>query len=513
MAAASLTLSGCIFLPAVVSSPSPTDPDDDGFDSTEGVDEGLESFYAQEVDWQNCGDGQRCAVITAPMDWFNPDPDKTVEVHMVVNEAQGGNAIGDLLYNPGGPGASGYDYVQQFAEYLVPPEILEQYNLVGFDPRGVSRSSPITCYDDPSTLYERVFTVGDSEDYEGVDWLSDEGLDISREASREFSEACETYTGEAIGYYGTEQAASDMDLMRALLGNDKLDYYGVSYGTLLGATYAGLFPDNVGRFVLDAATDPTAGGVESTLFQARGFELAMGNFLEVCMGESDCPIDADDRQEALDEMTELFDELDDDPISGSNDRYLTSGSFFIAVAANLYAEFQWPTLKTIIADVQNGEPESALSAVEGYYGVNPDGTFADNSYEALIGINCLDNVPEDDYDTVRADAERIQDEAPTVGRFFVGLSSCLDWPNAGSRSLDPITAPGADPIIVIGGLNDPATHYDESVALADMLESGILITVADEGHGQYGNGNMCVDEPVNDYLLNGNAPSGDIDNC
>ena len=520
VSAAAVALSGCVFVPALLNPPTtPTNPTDptstEGFDPTEGVDEALVPFYEQEVEWSTC-DGIQCAVIEAPMDWFNPDPDKTVEIHFNVQEATGDEAIGYLLYNPGGPGASGFDYVSQYVDYLVPPEIREQYNVVGFDPRGVARSTPITCYEDPETLYNWMFAVGDGGDapeYDDVDSLSDEYLDQSRASAKEFAEACEEYTGEAISYFGTEQAASDMDLIRALLGQEQLDYYGVSYGTLLGATYAGLFPENVGRFVLDAAVSPESTDADGTLFQAKGFELALGNFLEDCIADSDCPIGASSRQGALDEMTALFDELDKKPLKGSNNRLLDGGTFFTSIAANLYSEFQWPLLRDIIADVQDGNADSAFNAVDEYYGVNPDGSFVDNSFEALVGVNCLDYAPEDDYDEIRAQAEVVKDEAPTVGRYFVGLSSCLDWPNAGSRDQSKIEAPGANPIIVIGGINDPATPYEQSVSLADQLESGILITVDAEGHGQYGSGNSCVDAPVSNYLLTGDAPSGDIDNC
>lgn len=518
--AAAVALSGCIFVPAMLNPQGgpvdPTDPTSSGeFDPTEGVDEALLPFYEQELNWETCGNVQ-CAVIEAPMDWFNPDPDKTVEVHFNVQEATGGDALGYLLYNPGGPGASGFDYVAQYADYLVPPEIREQYNLVGFDPRGVARSTPITCYEDPETLYNWMFAVGDGGDapeYDDVDTLSDEYLDESRAGAKEFADACAEYTGEPIGYFGTEQAASDMDLIRALLGQEQLDYYGVSYGTLLGATYAGLFPENVGRFVLDAAISPESTDAAGTLFQAKGFELALGNFLEDCIAGSDCPIDASSRQGALDEMTKLFDKLDKKPLKGSNDRLLGGSSFFTSIAANLYADFQWPTLRQIIGEVMDGDASTAFVAIDDYYGVNPDGTFVDNSFEALVGINCLDYAPEDDYDVIREEAEIVKEEAPTVGRYFIGLSSCLDWPNAGSRDQSKIEAPGANPIIVIGGINDPATPYEQSVSLADQLESGVLITVSAEGHGQYGQGNSCVDGPVTEYLLTGNAPSADIDNC
>ena len=158
-----------------------------------------------------------------------------------------------------------------------------------------------------------------------------------------------------------------------------------------------------------------------------------------------------------------------------------------------------------------GKGESAFAAADSYYGVNPDGSFADNSLEALIAVNCLDSPAVTDFDEIRANAEEIMAAAPTLGPDFVGIGSCAAWPFEATRTPHEITAPGADPIIVIGGLNDPATSYQQSVDLAEMLESGVLISVDAEGHSQYNNGNPCVDGPVNEYFLTGVAPAGDLD--
>lgn len=505
-AAVAVGLAGCLMPPPAITGPTAAPDGSPPWSPTgEQVAPELEQYYGQDVDWTDCG-ANWCGTITAPMDWFGQG-DETIELAVTVAPATG-EREGAILYNPGGPGASGLDYVQQYADYLLLPEVREHYDLVGFDPRGVGQSTPISCYDDPKELYDWLWEVPEGPAPEP---LSDEDLQEQLESAQWFADACLEHTGEYLQFVGTEQVASDMDLMRALLGEDQLDYLGVSYGTLIGSTYADLFPENVGRMVLDAAVSPDATDFDGTLFQATGFELAYGNFVADCLQQDDCPFQAADEAGALAETRALIDRLDEQPIPVADGRELASGAFFIAIAANLYADFQWPVLRGIIGDVLDGDGESAYAAADEYYGVNPDGTFADNSLEALIAVNCLDYAAVTDWDEVRANAEQILEAAPTLGPDFIGLGSCAAWPFEATREPHEITAPGAEPIIVIGGRNDPATPYQQAVDLADMLESGVLISVDAEGHGQYGQGNACVDEPVNAYFLTGTAPSGDLD--
>lgn len=510
LAATAIALTGCIPLPpALPTAPaatSSTDPGQPPWEPTgEQVAPGLEQYYGQDVDWTDCG-ANWCGTITAPMDWFGQG-EETIELAVTVAPATG-EREGAILYNPGGPGASGVDYVQQYADYLIRPEVREHYDLVGFDPRGVGQSTPISCYDDPKELYDWLWEIPEGPAPEP---LSDEDLQQQLESAQWFADSCLEHTGDYLQHIGTEQVASDMDLMRALLGEDRLDYLGVSYGTLIGSTYADLFPENVGRMVLDAAVAPDSTDFDGTLYQAAGFELAYGNFAADCLQQADCPFEADTEEGVLAETRALIDDLDEDPIPVADGRELGSSAFFVAIAANLYADFQWQALRAIIGDVLEGSGESAFQAADEYYGVNPDGTFADNSLEALIAVNCLDYPAVTDWDEIRANAERILAAAPTLGPDFIGLGSCAAWPFEATREPHEITAPGAEPIIVIGGRNDPATPYQQAVDLADMLESGVLISVDAEGHGQYGQGDACVDEPVDEYFLTGVAPTGPID--
>ncbi|GAA2171509.1 alpha/beta hydrolase [Agrococcus versicolor] len=518
-AAVAIVLSGCIVLPpAIGPGPGPgggsgptTSPDGSGlldFTPTgEDVDAALEPYYGQDVDWTLCDAGYTCGTIDAPMDWFAPEDGRSIEVSMIVRPADG-EVWGSMLYNPGGPGGSGLEYVRDYAEYLLAPEVLEHYNLVGFDPRGVGQSTPITCYDDPAFLYDYLYEIPEGPAPEP---LSDEDLQQQLDAGAEFADACLQFTGEALEFMGTEQAASDMDLIRALLGEERLQYLGVSYGTLLGATYADLFPQHVGRFVLDAAVAPDASDADGTIFQAGGFELALRNWMADCLSVGSCPFDAPDADAGMQQIGAFLDGLEAAPLPASDGRQLGSSSMFTAIAANLYSPSQWSTLRSVFADAIAGDPDSALAESDRYYGVNPDGTFADNSFEALIGVNCLDAPPVTDFEDVRANATRIQEVAPTLWEDFTGMSICASWPFEATREPHVITAPGAEPIVVIGGRNDPATPYEQSVSLADQLESGVLISVDAEGHSQYNLGNACVDEPVNAYFLTGAAPTDDLD--
>ncbi|WP_405219450.1 alpha/beta hydrolase [Agrococcus sp. Ld7] len=463
----------------------------------------LQRFYGQDVAWDDCG-GVWCGTVSAPMDWNNPSAD-AIELAVTVAPATG-ERRGAILYNPGGPGASGADYVRSYGDQLLHPDVREHYDLVGFDPRGVGSSTPISCYDDPQEFYDWLWEIPEGPAPEP---LSDEDLEEQLESAQWFADACLEHTGPFLEFVGTEQVASDMDLLRALFGEEQLNYLGVSYGTLIGSTYADLFSERVGRMVLDAAVAPDTSDFEGTLFQAAGFELAYGNFVEDCLTTEECPFSGS-KADALAQTRALLDQLADDPIAVADGRQLGSSALFIAIAANLYAEWQWGGLQEILADVQAGRGETAFAAADEYYGINPDGSFADNSLEALISVNCLDAPAVTDFDEVRANAEAIMAAAPTLGPDFVGVGSCAVWPFEPTRVPHEITAPGAEPIIVIGGLNDPATSYQQSVELAAMLESGVLITVDAEGHSQYNNGNRCVDAPVNEYFLTGSAPPADL---
>lgn len=507
IAVTALALTGCILpppLPTLGPGPGTGATEPQWAPTGEQVEPELQEFYGQDVDWQAC-QNLWCGTVTAPMNWQDPSAD-TIELAVTVAPATG-ERRGAILYNPGGPGASGVEYVRDYGDYLLHADVREHYDLVGFDPRGVGGSTPISCYDDPQELYDWLWGVPEGPAPEP---LSDEDLALQLESAQWFADACAEHTGPFLEFVGTEQVAADMDLLRALFGQEKLDYLGVSYGTLIGSTYADLFPEHVGRMVLDAAVAPDASDFDGTLFQAAGFELAYGNFIDDCLQQRDCPFDGS-QADALAQTRELLTSLDESPITVADGRRLSSSALFIAIAANLYSEFQWPGLRQILADVSSGSGESAYASADEYYGVRPDGTFADNSLEALIAVNCLDAPAVTDFDEVRANAEEIMAAAPTLGPDFVGLGSCAAWPYDATREPHRVTAPGADPIIVIGGRNDPATPYEQSVALADMLESGVLISVTAEGHGQYNNGNACVDRPVNEYFLTGTAPTASID--
>ena len=509
-AATLIALSGCVFMPPPLpdrpsaSLPPSSDSAPPWSPTGEAVEPALEQYYGQDVPWQACG-ANWCGTVAAPMDWFGSS-EESIELAVTVAPATG-ERRGAILYNPGGPGASGADYVSQYGEYLMHPDVREHYDLVGFDPRGVGGSTPVSCYDDPAELYEWLWEIPE----QNAETLSDADLQLQLESAQWLADACLEHTGPYLELVGTEQVASDLDLIRALLGEERLNYLGVSYGTLIGSTYADLFPENVGRMVFDAAVAPDSTDFEGTLYQAAGFELAYGNFVDDCLQQSDCPFDGP-KEQALQQTRQLLDALDAAPIPVADGRELGSGALFIAIAANLYSDLQWGTLREILTEATAGRGEAAYAAADQYYGINPDGTFSDNSLEALIAVNCLDYPAVTDFGEARANAEVIMQAAPTLGPDFVGLSSCAAWPFEATRQPHAIRAPGADPIIVIGGLNDPATPYQQSVDLAAMLESGVLISVDGEGHGQYYAPvpNPCVDAAVNEYFLTGVAPGADL---
>ena len=466
----------------------------------EDVPADLEPYYHQVLEWEACGNGMQCTTASAPMDWSDLSRE-SIELALVRQTATSSNRLGSLLVNPGGPGGSGYDFILDSLDYATDARLQASYDIVGFDPRGVNRSSAVSCYDDPRQLDAYLYDLSPNEP--GSDaWIAD-----LKAANEQFGQLCLEHTGELLQYVDTVSAARDLDLLRAILGDEKLNYLGYSYGTLLGATYADLYPENTGRMVFDGAVDPATSNFDVTATQAQGFESAMRAYLAECVGASDCPFrgTVDD---AMTDIRAILDSLDASPLTSSDGRQLGSSAMFTAIILPLYNQGNWPYLSQLFTDVKAGDPTFAFSLADSYNSRNSDGTYADNQTEAFVAINCLDYDSDNDLATMRAEAAELKRLAPVFGpQMSYGGTGCAKWPFPSERERVAITAAGSSEILVIGTTNDPATPYAWAQGLATQLSSGVLLTYEGEGHTAYGRSNDCVLTAVDDYLLAGKVPA------
>jgi pimeloyl-ACP methyl ester carboxylesterase len=491
-------LTGCLqwFLPNVSSTSQPTG---------EEVDADLAEFYHQVLTWESCGGGMQCTTARAPMDWSDPTGDE-IELALTRHPATGAK-IGSLLVNPGGPGGSGYDFVYDSVDYATSSTLQRSYDIIGFDPRGVGRSSAVSCYDDPAFLDE--FNYGDPDTEDAGPVGSDEWIAQQAASAEEFGAACLTFTGPLLQFVDTVSAARDLDLLRAVLGDEKLNYLGYSYGTFLGATYADLFPEKTGRLVFDGAIDPSTSDFEVTKTQAVGFENAFRAYLADCLTRAECPFEGT-VDDAMSRTSDLLTQLDDDPIPAPDGRLLWAGTMFTAIILPLYNQQNWTYLDDLFTEVFAGETATAFFLADYYNGRDVDGTYLDNSTEAFIAINCLDYVTEVTNDSMRAEAALLAEAAPVFGPIMsYGGTLCENWPFPATRVREPIAAEGSSDILVIGTTNDPATPYVWAVALADQLAHGHLVTYEGEGHTAYTTGDPCVQGVVDAFLVDGTVPETD----
>jgi len=491
--AALLALTGCV--PSILSQAKPVSTP-----TGEDVAEDLRPFYSQVLEWEQCGERLGCATATAPLDWEHPGEGE-IELALVRHVAAG-DRIGSLLVNPGGPGGSGYEFIADSLDYAVGPPLQERYDVVGFDPRGVGRSSAVGCYDD-AQMDDYLYGIVPAE--RG----SDQWIDLVGSAAADFGEACAEKTGDLLGEVDTVSAARDLDLLRAILGDEQLNYLGYSYGTFLGATYAELYPDKVGRLVLDGAIDPSASDTEVTQAQAVGFEHALRAYLEDCLTGSDCPFDGS-VDASMGEVGRLLASVDASPLRGTDGRMVGADTLLTAIIYPLYSAESWPYLSQMFESVMFGEADLALSFADGYNGRNEGGTYRDNSTESFRAINCLDYAYQADVGVMREKAAAIVQAAPTIGPYFgYGDLGCVDWPYQSDRERSEIHAAGAAPILVVGTTGDPATPYEWAVALADQLDSGVLVSYDGEGHTAYNKSNSCVNDAVEAFLIDGAVPASD----
>ena len=362
-----------------VSEPTATEPtESEQATTTPEVDAGsLDDFYAQELAWSACG-SHECAEAAMPLDYADPTGE-TVSIALEKRVADG-DRIGTIFVNPGGPGGSGVEFVEQVEQTFRAP-VLKRYDIVGFDPRGVGISDPVDCYD----------TRG-MDEFIGVDPSPDDDAEEQEAiaATEQFSAACLEETGDLLAHVSTIEVARDLDVLRGVVGDDTLTYYGASYGTTLGSTYAELFPDKAGRMVLDGATDPSLSVEESNKSQAAGFQRALEAYLDDCLAVQGCPFEGD-RDVALDKVEAFLEGLDENPLPTDDpDRPLTESLGFFGIAVTLYDQESWQYLTQAFSEAFEGDGTTMLFLADFYFS-RENGEFTDNSAEVIYAVNCLDN--------------------------------------------------------------------------------------------------------------------------
>ena len=392
--------------------------------------------------------------------------------------------IGTLFVNPGGPGGSAVNYAAH-ANQIVSSAITKRYDILGFDPRGVGESDPARCLSDKE---EDVYIGADTS------VITKNDLNSLLSQAKGFADACAKEIGQKIGHYGSVEAARDMELLRVLLKEPKVNYLGKSYGTYIGTLNAALYPTHVGKFVLDGAIDPNASNAAQNLTQAIGFDTALQDFITKTHGFTKKQILA------------FLNSLHSKPLELPSGRKLTASLAIIAIASTLYDNSTgWPELTDALNEAINkANARPLLDLADSYNTRDANGHYSNENDIAEI-ISCLDIADPRSIAQMTKDGATMKVKAPVFGPFltYAGLS-CKYWKHPASKkpAMQKIVT---SPIIVIGVKKDPATPYAWSKKLAAIFSGSTLITFDGEGHTGHNRGNKCVDSRVDSYLLGGSA--------
>ncbi|MEU7040399.1 alpha/beta hydrolase [Streptomyces varsoviensis] len=476
-----------------------------GCSSDDGGGARADTSARQKLDWKSCpppsdsedastgrapGDAWECATLHAPLDYGRPKGDSIGIALIRAKATDPDRRIGSLLFNFGGPGGSGITTLPAFAEDY--KNLRTRYDLVSFDPRGVGRSDGVRCLGDK-----------DLDAYYAADSTPDDAGERRAFLDRvkKYAAACEKNSGKVLAHVGTSNAARDMDLMRQALGDDKLHYFGISYGTELGGVYAHLFPKKVGRALLDGVVDPTNDPVQSALGQAKGFQLALGNYLRACTASRDnCPTE--------DQIKRLLDRLDERPVPAAEGRKLTQPLASGGIAQSLYSKDYWDYLTEGVEDAENGDGKILLALADSMNGRDKDGAYS-SLQSSLNAVTCADFKQRYSERDIEGKLGAFRAASPVFGDSMAwSLTQCTGWPASGEWQTPEVSAKGAAPMLVVGNTGDPATPYAGARKMARRLGPGVGVelTYKGEGHGAYNSGNACVKQAVDAYLLDGTVP-------
>jgi pimeloyl-ACP methyl ester carboxylesterase len=459
---------------------------------------------AGPVAWTACSGhpGWQCGTLQVPLDYAHPGPTIGIALnrHPATDPA---NRVGSLLLNPGGPGASGLEFAYDAVDDLLDPVLLSDFDIIGFDPRGVGQSDPVECVDGPTLDQLNHLPPAPSTPAD---------LAAVEAGVKQLDAGCEARSGTLLPHVSTADAARDMDSIRAAVGDAKLTYLGFSYGTLLGATYASLFPTHVRALTLDGAIDPSLSDGAIALAQAAGFQADFDDFLADCASQgSSCPFHTDGAPSLQAAFDTLMAKIAADPLPGAGGRTVGAGEAFTAVIAPLYDRGQWSTLAQELGDAQAGHGALMLAENDTYLERSGNGTYA-NEEVADTAVSCVDQpgLTVSGYQSLAAEAAKVSSYfGPPLAW---GTFPCAYWPVPAEGAAGPLHAPGAPPILVVGSTGDPVTPYAWAEALAAQLGSGVLVTRHGDGHAAYPY-SACTRSIEDAYLVSLTVPSATAADC
>jgi pimeloyl-ACP methyl ester carboxylesterase len=459
----------------------------------------LKEYQSQKIKWSTCNEYFQCGTIKVPIDYSNLKLGIFKIALMKHRATDQSRKLGSLLINPGGPGASGVQYAYD-AEYIVSTDVLAKYDVVGFDPRGVGASSAIYCLTDKET--DAAYAVDSKPD-------NPQELQKLVSDARVHNSECVTHT-KNITHYGTANAARDMDLIRAALGDKKLNYLGKSYGTYLGTLYAQFFPHNVGRMILDGAIDPNISGPEQNLTQAIGFDHALNAFVADCYTRSECPLPKPQAR-AIAQIIATFHQAAAKPFTSTQKRPVTESLIVLGTATALYDNnLGWPELRAAFKQVRSGDGSAFLNLTDQYTQRNANGTYGTNESDAAGVIDCLDWPSARTIAQIKTAATAFSIKAPVFGPYLAySAISCQFFPHV-SATTNHIARIDTTPTMIIGTTRDPATPYQWALGLHKIIQNSRLISLDADGHTGQGRGSACVDTAVDRYLLTGVLPAADL---
>lgn len=454
----------------------------------------LAPFTGQVLAWRDCAFGE-CATLRVPLSYDDPGAG---ELRIAVSRAKAtGARLGSLVVNPGGPGEPGRGFASDLAR-SIDPALRRAYDIVGFDPRGVPASSAVRCMSGRGETRLRMADPSpDTAAEERALWR----------VSGSVAPGCLARTPAIARHVSTTDAARDLDLLRSALGDERLNWLGLSYGTQLGTRYLELFPDRAGRFVLDGAVDPALDGMAISRDQSDGFQLALRRFARDCAASRGCV--ARTERGVIAAVNALLARADRRPIGRAPDT-VNEAQAQAAVFLSLYSPDFWPLLRAGLREASRGDASTLRALADLAWDRTGPNRYAGGGISPFLAIACWDSPATPGIDGLRSAAREWSRGAAVpamASAMSWGNAPCSQWLGHASEPPAPARTTTTAPVLVIGTRYDPATPYAWAVALAGQLPTSRLLTYDGDGHTAFGNDVACVDGAVRDYLLTGALPA------